>query len=321
MAAERIQVRGGAGGVEEGRGERARRRDRERRRQAVEKSDGRRRRGRVGDLDDLGKRAEGEREVDRTVRRRDEVDAGDDLGVPPHAPGHGDRPGEPGRGELLDEPVGAGPCRRIQEEAGRRAHRGDAAQDVVPALRPEALEARDAPVEARGLQRLERVDAQGLVQGAQLARAEPGDAQAVRQALRVLRAKLVVVGDAAGADQLRGMREDRVADSRHLPKRTGRDGLVEIAAELHQGPSAVLVGADLELVRAGELEHLGHVGEHAGEALAVHGQRVVLQSGPCYRLAPLRKANREAIAGAVASWERVILRLPLSHRLAREAGL
>ena len=88
--------------------------------------------------------------------------------------------------------------RLVQQDAGDLLLQPrDAGQDVLLGPLGEALDAAQLPVSRRGPQRVHGVDAALLVQQLDRARPDAGNLQDLQQAVRHLRAQLVVVGQAA----------------------------------------------------------------------------------------------------------------------------
>src|SRR4051794_35328219 len=101
-----------------------------------------------------------------------------------------------------EQPRALGRCARIELQRSTRAHEVDPLEDLLRRLGPVAWEAGDATVARRRLERLDRVDAELVVQLVDLRRAEAGDAQQVEQSRRRGSAQLLEIRRLAGLDQV-----------------------------------------------------------------------------------------------------------------------
>ncbi len=135
---------------------------------------------------------------------------------------------------------------------------------------PEPLDNGEAAFPAGLLQRIEGVDAKRLVELSRLARAESGDPQAFAQSRREARAQLVVIGERSDLHEGFDVGEEAGADPRDLEQLSARDGGLQVSRERLNRTRSGLVGADLEEILAGKLEHRGNLFQHARDLPAVH---------------------------------------------------
>ncbi len=179
--------------------------------------------------------------------------------------------GEPGTRTGRRPAPGRGPRRT---SAGRSPPRPEPC--AIPrsrcagALFSEAPDARQPALPAGALERVQRVHAERVVEDLDLSRAEARNAQALRQTARERRSELVVQGKPPGPNERLDVSEDRRADARDVPQPSGPDRLFEIAREGQQGLRGPFVSADLETIRARELEHLGDLRQHASDLSPIH---------------------------------------------------
>ena len=269
-SAQRGVVLPGSGEMEERRRERLLRNDPQVGRQAVEEANRRLGVSRAHDLDDVPERAKPLRQLDGPRRGGHEVDVRDHFQAAPEAAGDGHTGGQPGRLQRRRDGLGTPPGESIEKPARGSAHEADPLEDVLHALRAEAADPGQTAVEARAFERLEGIDSQGLVEGPDLLRAQPGDPEAVAEAGRKRRAQLLEERELSRGHERLDVGEDGRADAGHLEELPRAHGLCQVALEGQDRAGAVLVRADLEGVRARELQHPRDLLEDARDLLALH---------------------------------------------------
>ena len=156
---------------------------------------------------------------------------------------------------------------------GRLFEESDAFEDLLLCLFAEAFQPGDAAGLAGGLELVEVVHAEQVIESLDLFRPQAADAQHLEQAGRRLGPELVVERQRAGGDEGGDLFPEGVADAADAGQPPGGDRLVEVAFELFDGAGAVAVGVAAEGVFALEFEQDGDLVEDGGDFFFVHGGR------------------------------------------------
>src|ERR1700693_3667898 len=158
--------------------------------------------------------------------------------------------------------------RRLPAISTEEARPVERRNSSISSARPRG--ARDPSFPARRLQSRERVDAEGVVKLLDLARAESRDPQALSEARRKTGAELIVEGERPRPEEGLDVGKEAGPDPRCLQELAARDGCLEVPGESENRPRAVLVGADLERILAGKLQHRRDLLEHARDLFGIH---------------------------------------------------
>ena len=217
----------------------------------------------AGGVDRLDERQLGQRphERGRIGRRGDHVEVLDGVGLAPQRAGDLDALGAGRAAQRVDDLVGD--RERAREQHARRRAAvvagGELLEQLLLDLGAEAAQAAQLLLLRRGAQRLERVDAELVVEPARALGAEAGEVHHRDQPARELRAQLLRLRRVARLDQRLELRLERLADPRQLGHAAVAHELLDGHGGLAHGPGggavgehAVLHGA-VELVEVGEL--------------------------------------------------------------------
>ena len=132
-----------------------------------------------------------------------------------------------------------------------------------------ALELTKAPVACRGFELLERADPQVVIEQGHRLRADALQMQQIEDRRRELLEELLVIGDAAGIDQLADLRGEVLADPRKLEPFPGRERRDTIGM-MRDGLRGVAICPDLERVLVLDLEKIADLGEDPRDGEIVH---------------------------------------------------
>ena len=167
-----------------------------------------------------------------------------------------------------------GEARRFGKEPGAAGPggRGDPGQDLLRARGAEPLDGGEPPVPARGVEVGERRDVELLAQDVDLLRPESGDPVQGREGRRETRPEVFEVGKAAGGDEGRDLLEDRRSDPGDVAEGPVGDRRGDVPGKRGERARGVGIGADLELVFAGQAQE-------QADLLQERGDRRPLQEG------------------------------------------
>ncbi len=211
----------------------------------------------------------------RARTRRHDVDVAHHRTAPPD--GAGDLgPGDAGyREDLRAQPLRLRERVRVQHEVTRLAQIRDAPRDLRGRFRAEARQRREAPVARGGLEILQRVDAQSLVDRADLGGAEPRHAEHLEQTFGRVLLELREERGIAARREFRDHGERRRPYAAYAGEGAARNRLGEFAvAHVLQGARRGAVGAALEAALPFEFEQVGDLFKDVRGGTGLHGGRI-----------------------------------------------
>src|SRR5688572_113503 len=161
----------------------------------------------------------------------------------------------------------------VQPLAARLAEEGDAPENVLGSLRPEARQAGEPAVAGRGLELDQRVDAEQLVDLTDLGDPEAGNSQHLYEARGNLGPQLLEPAHSTGGRQLGDDLQRGRSDTPGARQRPARQRILQTHLQPCDCPRGASEGADPELVFPLQLEESGDLLEHVGGGTAIDGRR------------------------------------------------
>src|SRR5206468_9306484 len=149
------------------------------------------------------------------------------------------------------------------------AHPPDRLEDPALALFAHALDRAYAARHARGLEILERLDAEGGVERRDLVETQARDAGELERDRRDARALVLESLRASGLVELGDHRGQRRADARQRREPAAGDELAEVGVETLENLGAARVGARLEGLLTGCVEQPGHLAQGSNDRQAI----------------------------------------------------